>query len=158
MNNSKHIIALDLDGTLLNDEKVISPKTVEFIKKLHDDGHMIVIATGRPLRAALLYQQQLGVTGPMITSNGSLTSFPNNPDFPKRAISFDRQTLNLIIKEIGLINLDNFMLETEDHVYLLREEERFNAIFWNDRGSITYGNPFLFIEENPLSVILVLQK
>ncbi len=158
MSNSKHVIALDLDGTLLNDEKEITPKTVEFIRELNKAGHLIVIATGRPLRAALRYQQQLGLNGPIITSNGALTTFPNNPAFPKRAIVFDRNILNLIIKEIGLKNLDNFMFETEDQVYLLREEARFNAIFWNDRGSITYGNPFLFLDENPLSVILVLKN
>lgn len=158
MNNSKHLIALDLDGTLLNDEKEITPKTAQYVKDLHDAGHMIVIATGRPLRAALLYQQQLGIAGPMITSNGALTTFPGNPTFPKRAISFDRNILNLIIKEIGLKNLDNFMFETENQVYLLREEVRFNAIFWNDRGSITYGNPFLHLEEDPLSVIVVLKN
>lgn len=154
----KHLIALDLDGTLLNDEKEITPKTAAYIKDLYDLGHTIVIATGRPLRAALMYQQKLGISGPMITSNGSLTSFPNNPSFPKRAISFDRTILNLIIKEIGLINLDNFMLETEDQVYLLREEARINAIFWNNSEAITYGNPFLFLEEDPLSVILVLKN
>ncbi|MDO5145714.1 MAG: Cof-type HAD-IIB family hydrolase [Eubacteriales bacterium] len=43
------LIALDMDGTLLNSEKVISDKTVEMIRKAAREGKEIVLSTGRCL-------------------------------------------------------------------------------------------------------------
>lgn len=50
---TKKLIAMDLDGTLLNSSKRVSDKTKEYLKKLKDDGHIIVIATGRILSSAI---------------------------------------------------------------------------------------------------------
>lgn len=41
------LIAIDLDGTLLDDKKIISEENVEVLKKLIDIGYEVVIATGR---------------------------------------------------------------------------------------------------------------
>ena len=49
--NHKYLIALDLDGTLLNDAKEITPKTRDFLNELGNEGHHIVIATGQIGRA-----------------------------------------------------------------------------------------------------------
>lgn len=46
--NKFKIIALDIDGTLNNDEKVISPKTREALIKAQKNGAIVVLATGRP--------------------------------------------------------------------------------------------------------------
>ena len=42
------VIALDLDGTLTNHEKIVTPKTREALLKAQDDGAIIVLASGRP--------------------------------------------------------------------------------------------------------------
>lgn len=42
------IVFIDIDGTLVNKEKVISDPTKKAIKKLQDKGIEIVLATGRP--------------------------------------------------------------------------------------------------------------
>ena len=55
-----HLIVLDLDGTLLTDEKVISDKTAN-LKKAEEQGHHVMIATGRPYRASEVYYHQLGL-------------------------------------------------------------------------------------------------
>ena len=51
--NKKYLIALDLDGTLLKDDKTISSKTKEYLKELEKEGHLIVITSGRALRSVL---------------------------------------------------------------------------------------------------------
>lgn len=67
------LIGLDLDGTLLNSDKIISHKTLSTLKKAADSGIHIVPVTGRPLfgipkqLAALQYIRYL------ITSNGAIT-------------------------------------------------------------------------------------
>ena len=41
------LIAIDLDGTLLDDKKEISKENVDLIKELIEKGYEVVIATGR---------------------------------------------------------------------------------------------------------------
>ena len=44
------MIILDLDGTLLNDEKKVSQENIDWIQKAYQEkGILSVIATGRPL-------------------------------------------------------------------------------------------------------------
>ena len=43
----KKLIALDIDGTLLNSENIITEKTREALIRAQDAGHTLVIASGR---------------------------------------------------------------------------------------------------------------
>ena len=45
------LIALDLDGTLLNSDKVVSQRNFAALSRAAEQGHVIVPATGRALRA-----------------------------------------------------------------------------------------------------------
>ena len=60
--NSK-IFFTDLDGTLLNDRKEITPGNRAAISEALSAGHKIVIATGRPLASARIQAERLGLTG-----------------------------------------------------------------------------------------------
>jgi len=53
------LIATDLDGTLLNEEKKISDRCRESIRRLKEKGKKIVLATGRPMRGILPYIETL---------------------------------------------------------------------------------------------------
>lgn len=64
--NRKYLIALDLDGTLLTDDKKIALPSKQIIQTLIDQGHIVVIATGRSNRMSILYYRELGLTTPMI--------------------------------------------------------------------------------------------
>ena len=55
---NKYLIALDLDGTLLKDNKKISIKTRYFFKNLAKRGQIIIFSSGRPIRALLNYYNQ----------------------------------------------------------------------------------------------------
>lgn len=65
------LLALDMDGTLLNDNHEISPKTVEWIHKAVAAGVHVCFSTGRSFNEAISYGEQLGLSTPMITVNGS---------------------------------------------------------------------------------------
>jgi Cof subfamily protein (haloacid dehalogenase superfamily) len=69
--DSFRLAAIDLDGTLLGPEKTISPKNREAIALLQSKNIAIVLATGRRSITARLYQEQLGVHGPLVTCNGA---------------------------------------------------------------------------------------
>ncbi|CRZ33508.1 hypothetical protein DFR55_1352 [Herbinix hemicellulosilytica] len=53
------LIAVDLDGTLLNEDKKISERCREDVKKLKEMGKKIVIATGRPMKGILPFIETL---------------------------------------------------------------------------------------------------
>ena len=42
------VILMDIDGTLANSDKTISPKTIEALKKAQEAGATLVLASGRP--------------------------------------------------------------------------------------------------------------
>lgn len=149
---SRYLIAIDMDGTLLTDDKNITPRTKDFLQSLAADGHQVVIATGRPLRSVLLYQKQLGITCPIVCYNGTMTIDYHHNRFPKHIVRFDKTIVKQIIAEIGIENLDNVMVETENHIFLLREDEELNTFFWNEGHSIIYGSDFQF-EEDPMTLI-----
>ncbi len=45
----KKMLALDIDGTLTNTQKDITPKTLQKIIEVQEKGHIVAIASGRPL-------------------------------------------------------------------------------------------------------------
>ena len=55
MNRKRSLIALDLDGTLLTDDKNISLETREYLKSLEDKGHLVVLCSGRAIRSVKDY-------------------------------------------------------------------------------------------------------
>jgi 5-amino-6-(5-phospho-D-ribitylamino)uracil phosphatase len=65
------LLALDMDGTLLNDEQIITPITVKWLQKAVDAGVHVCLSTGRAFTSAFPYAEQLGLETPMITVNGS---------------------------------------------------------------------------------------
>lgn len=66
------LIAIDLDGTLLRDNHQISDNAKEIIKKAVDSSIYVIISTGRPYRAAKLFQKELNINQPMIMHNGAI--------------------------------------------------------------------------------------
>lgn len=67
------LIALDVDGTLLNDHHELTDQTIETIQEVHDQGCYIVLCTGRAPVSTLPILEQLGLEGTMITHNGAVT-------------------------------------------------------------------------------------
>ncbi|QGS69189.1 HAD-IIB family hydrolase [Oceanobacillus sp. 143] len=64
------LIALDMDGTLLNTNHEVSTRTEEAIRNaLAKDIH-VVLSTGRGFRACYPYAEQLKLTSYLITANG----------------------------------------------------------------------------------------
>lgn len=60
-----------MDGTLLNDEKKISDRTVKAVKAAVEKGVKFVITTGRLFTSANYYAEFLGIKVPIISANGA---------------------------------------------------------------------------------------
>lgn len=63
------MVVLDLDGTLLNDEKLISDKNAYILNELHKQGIHIVIATGRNYYMAKNLTERIKSIEPVILAN-----------------------------------------------------------------------------------------
>lgn len=67
------LLAIDLDGTLLNSQVQISPENREALRRAHAAAVEIVLVTGRRHTFALPIAQQAGVPLCLISSNGAVT-------------------------------------------------------------------------------------
>ena len=69
------LLALDLDGTLLNSRGDITEKNIEAIRQAEESGVLVTIATGRRFRDALPVAYQLKLNAPVICHNGALLKY-----------------------------------------------------------------------------------
>lgn len=69
------LIALDLDGTLLNSRGEISEQNLRAIRAAEARGVLVTIATGRRFRDARPVGIKAGLNAPLITHNGALIKF-----------------------------------------------------------------------------------
>jgi len=72
------LLALDLDGTLLNSRGEIPEKNIEAIQQAEAKGELVTIATGRRFRDALPVALQLKLNAPVICHNGALLKYADS--------------------------------------------------------------------------------
>lgn len=72
----KKLIALDLDGTTLNDHSEISNETKSVLTSLRRQGHIVSIVTGRPYRNSYYYYDELKLDTPIVNFNGAWCHMP----------------------------------------------------------------------------------
>lgn len=65
------LVAVDLDGTLIDSSKSICPEIKTLVDRLHLMGVRFTIATGRFHESAVKYAHELGLNTPIITSSGA---------------------------------------------------------------------------------------
>lgn len=70
------MLALDIDGTLLNSAGEITPRVREAVAGVMCAGILVTLATGRNLRGTLPIAEALQITAPMVLSNGCVVMHP----------------------------------------------------------------------------------
>lgn len=115
----KHLIAIDLDGTLLNDEKTISPLSKKVLKLLENQGHLIVISSGRALRSVKYYAKEVGLKhSPIVCYNGHLVTNLFDENFKSISYILPENTVKKIYRELLDKNLIiNAMSESTTDIY-----------------------------------------
>ncbi len=67
------MVALDLDGTIVNEDLKISDKTLKVLKHLIQNTDVrVVIATGRMFTSALPFATQIGIVEPLVIYQGAM--------------------------------------------------------------------------------------
>jgi len=113
------LIALDIDGTLLDKNKGVSKKTVDCIKALKGDKRIVLISARMP-KAMRHLQEDLGISDyPIVAYNGGLVLYQDKIlshtgiDFKTfREVLEANQDLNL---HLSLYHNDEWYAPQEDH-------------------------------------------
>lgn len=70
------LLALDLDGTLLDAARRITPRSREAIRRARERGVTVLLASARPPRSMRRFHEELELTTPLIAYNGALVWDP----------------------------------------------------------------------------------
>jgi Cof subfamily protein (haloacid dehalogenase superfamily) len=89
------MVAIDLDGTLLNDSKQVTEQTLRSISRLPGRGVKVVIATARPPRSVRHFYEQLGLDTFQINYNGALIW-----DEPRKSAVYHRPMAGSLVSEL----------------------------------------------------------
>jgi len=114
---SIHLLATDIDGTLLNPQFQISDGDLTALRRVHAAGIEIVLVTGRRHSFALPIAQQLGFDLWLISSNGAVT----------RSLSGETFHRDLMPRETCL-RLCTAMQDFRSHTVLTFDQEAKGAI------------------------------
>lgn len=66
------MLALDMDGTLLDEEYAIDPRTAQKLAALSAGGVELILCSGRRFCAAVGYAKELGLSGFIVVNNGTI--------------------------------------------------------------------------------------
>ncbi|KAA0966742.1 HAD family phosphatase [Sporosarcina sp. ANT_H38] len=149
-----HLIVLDLDGTLLTDEKVISDKTKLTLKKAEEKGHHIMIATGRPYRASEVYYRQLGLKTPIVNFNGAFVHHPDDRSWKTIHETISLPVVKDVIDAMQQFTFHNIVAEVMDDVYMHHHDEKLLDIFGFGDPKITQGDIREFLQVDPTSLLI----
>lgn len=70
------LLAIDIDGTLLNPQGELTARTENALKRAKDKGIEIILATGRMCESGLVFAKKLGITAPSVFYNGAMVINP----------------------------------------------------------------------------------
>ncbi|MEV0722188.1 HAD family hydrolase [Micromonospora purpureochromogenes] len=76
MGETPRLVATDIDGTLLGDNRTLSARTATVLARICAQGTPVVLVTGRPIRWLQLVYDQLTAPLPAICANGAVVYDP----------------------------------------------------------------------------------
>lgn len=121
------LMAIDLDGTLLNSYGEVSQATKEGLLKVRNQGTEVVLASGRPISSTESLALELGVDNYLISGNGAAVY-----DIQNRKIVYDRFLNKEQVLKIAKICEENsffYNVYTEDEV--IASSLNYNILFYH---------------------------
>lgn len=150
----KHLIVLDLDGTLLTDEKAISERTKKTLMHLKENGHEVMIATGRPYRSSEMYYHELGLQTPIVNFNGAFVHHPRNKSWGTYHSPMDMKVAKEIVEALQNFQFHNIIAEIQDDVYFHYHDEKLINLMQVGSPKVTTGDLRNFLTASPTSMLI----
>lgn len=125
-------IVVDMDGTLLNSQKIITDLTKETIIDMQKSGYRFILASGRPTSGMLQYAKQLDMdkyNGVVISYNGSLAMNVQNQEilFHKPLSTIQSKRILHHLKQFDvdiMIDKDEYMFVHDVYADNIQHESR----------------------------------
>ena len=124
------LVAIDLDGTLLNSYSQISQENRNAIKDSIEKGVEIIIASGRPISSAKSFANEIGANNYIICGNGAILY-----DIKNEKILYDKFIDRKKVLEIIKICDENsifYSIYTGD--FVIANSLNYNVLFYNNEN------------------------
>ena len=121
------LVAVDLDGTLLNSKGEITEYSKEVIKKTIENGTDVVLASGRATSSVESFANEIGAEKYLISGNGALVYDIQNSEIIYNKFLTKEQVLNII--EICEENSIFCNVYTENEV--IAKSLNYNVLFYH---------------------------
>lgn len=111
------ILAIDIDGTLLNSKSILDKKTIDALRELEEIGVRIVLNSGRVFSSVMYYANQISKNSVIIANNGAILgtyyeniikSYPLEDDVVDRLYNLSKEN-NL---DFHFYDLDTYYSDT----------------------------------------------
>ena len=99
------MVLTDVDGTLVDSQKRITPRAHEAIKRLHEAGIGFAITSGRPPRGMKMVADAVKITAPIAAFNGGTLVDPVSFEISE-SLTLPREVAERVIARIGEQGLD----------------------------------------------------
>jgi len=149
---TRHLIAIDVDGTLLNEGGHLSALTKQVLSQRQNLGDVIVLASGRPWRSLRAFYMELGLTGPVVCYNGALVFNPVEQCCRPLEKRLHAATLRLVAQQQSSL-IESMMCETEQTIYLDKEDSFLTRYFPLDQQRIATGSLSQILDEDPFTAL-----
>lgn len=122
------LIALDMDGTLLNEDGNISPKNREAIINAQNQGHIVIIATGRSFMDAERQLRLAELECPVVSLNGAVVTLSDRKIAASKPLN--KEDIIPTLRWMNDIPDLYYEVYTEDNVYVeLNKRVRLEKIY-----------------------------
>lgn len=125
------LLIADVDGTLVTEDKVLTPGAREAVHKLQAAGIAFAITSGRPPRGMAMLIEALGLQTPIAGFNGGTFVQPDMTIIEEHVLAADVAWVAAIVgaKSEARITLTYPALESSRHAAFLVSGEEKRAIF-----------------------------
>ena len=151
-----YLIAIDLDGTLIQGFDNYDKKSFELLKEIAKNNY-VVISTGRPYRSSRPYYELLDLKTPIVNYNGAWVHNPHDDNFKYDMITINKNSLLDFFNSKKHI-LHNIFCEIEDDIYVLRYDEEIEPYLHIEGGQVHDGDLNQVLAGNPNGAILFVKK
>lgn len=144
-NRMKKVIIMDIDGTLYNSKKTITPKTKEVLLRAEEKGAILILASGRPTVGLYDIAKELEMNkynGLLVSYNGSCVSSYKtgeilfNQTLSKEEVKAILTHLKKFPRVRPMPDKDGIMYVTDVFdCYITYNSEPFNVLQYESRGN-----------------------
>ena len=125
------IIAIDLDGTLLNSFGEITPKTKDVLQRAIKNGVKVILASGRPVSAIENIATEIGSKEYLISGNGALVY-----DMRENEVVYDKfLTKEQVLEIVDICEENSIYCNVYTETEVIAKALNYNVLFYHKENA-----------------------